>query len=193
MAVRDSAAPAPRRRDAAGTRARLLSAARTLFLRQGYAATGLRQIAADAGVDVTLVRRYFGSKRQLFIEATDLGEDTERIWSAADAEIPSLLIRRVLAAADDADVPLFALLRSSGDPEVVERLTEQLDRSLTGPLAELVDADDARLRADLVTALMVGVGVLRTLLHKEPLAGADDDRLTELFERAFRALTTDAG
>lgn len=191
MALRDSAAPAPRRRDAAGTRARLLSAARTLFLRQGYAATGLRQIAADAGVDVTLVRRYFGSKRQLFIEATDLGEDTERIWSAADAEIPSLLIRRVLAAADDADVPLFALLRSSGDPEVVERLTEQLDRSLTGPLAELVDADDARLRADLVTALMVGIGVLRTLLHKEPLAGADEDRLTELFVRAFHSLTAD--
>lgn len=192
MAVRDSA-PAPRRRDAAGTRARLLAAARTLFLRQGYAATGLRQIAADAGVDVTLVRRYFGSKRQLFVEATDLGEDADQIWSADGAQIPALLIRRVLAAPADADVPLFALLRSSGDPEVVERLTEQLDRSLTGPLAERVDADDARLRADLVTALMVGVGVLRTLLRKEPIASADDDRLTELFERAFRALTIDAG
>ena len=78
---------------------------------------------------------------------------------------------------------------SSGDPEVVARLTEQLDRSLTGPLADRIDAADPRLRADLVTALLVGVGVLRTLLHKDPLAGAADDDIAALFERVFRTLT----
>ena len=51
----DHAAP---RRDSAVTRARLLDAARELFLRQGYRATGLREVSARAGVDVTLVRRY---------------------------------------------------------------------------------------------------------------------------------------
>ena len=50
----------PRRRDAATTRVRLLDAARELFLARGYDAIGLREVAAKAGVDVTLIRRYFG-------------------------------------------------------------------------------------------------------------------------------------
>lgn len=125
-------------------RARLLEAARELFLGQGYSAIGLREVAAKAGVDVTLVRRYFGSKQRLFTEATDVSENVEEIRNAADDAVGQKMIARVLGARRDVDAPLFALLRSSGDPLVVAHLNSQLDAGLTRNLAKRITADRAR-------------------------------------------------
>jgi AcrR family transcriptional regulator len=55
----------PRRRDRADTRARMLDAARRLFLERGYAATTIPEIAAAAGVAVPTIYWAFGSKRAL--------------------------------------------------------------------------------------------------------------------------------
>src|SRR5689334_21341233 len=53
----------PRRREQAeATRAKLLDAARTLFERQGYAATTIAQIAAEAGVALKTVYVAFETK-----------------------------------------------------------------------------------------------------------------------------------
>jgi AcrR family transcriptional regulator len=179
----------PPRRDATATRARLLQAARELFLRHGFRATGLRQVAARAGVDVALVRRYFGSKEQLFVEATDISGDVTAVREAPDSEVGQRLLARVLAARRDIDAPVFALLRSSGDPAVVARLNEQLEEGITEHLAARITADRPRLRADMVAALMVGIGVLRVLLDKEPMATASDDDIAAVFTGAFQALT----
>jgi AcrR family transcriptional regulator len=177
------------RRNAAATRARLLQAAREQFLRQGYRATSLRAIAAQAGVDVMLIRRYFGSKEQLFTEATEISGNAAAVQAAADEALAHALMQRVLPARRDVDAPLFALLRSSGDPDVVARLTEQLETGLTRNLSERITADHPRLRAELVTALLIGIGVLRALLHKEPLATADDHDVAAIFTEAFETLT----
>lgn len=177
------------RRNAAATRARLLDAARALFLRQGYQATGLREVAAMAGVDVTLVRRYFGSKQQLFAEATDVSENVDRIRQAADDVVGGELIENVLRARRDVDAPLFALLRSSGDADVVARVNAQLENGLTRNLARRITADHPRVRADMVTALLLGIGVQRALLKKEPIASARDSDIAEVFLEAFEAIT----
>ncbi|MGH7011897.1 MAG: TetR/AcrR family transcriptional regulator, partial [Caulobacteraceae bacterium] len=59
----------PRRRDAGATRAAILEAAQGRFARLGYEGAALRGIAAEAGVDVALIKRYFGGKAGLFTEA----------------------------------------------------------------------------------------------------------------------------
>src|ERR1700688_2819705 len=59
----------PRRRNAEATRAAILEAAKAQFARSGYDLTSLRDIAADAGADVALIKRYFGGKESLFTEA----------------------------------------------------------------------------------------------------------------------------
>lgn len=48
------------------TRQLILSAARGRFSEDGYAGTTIRAIASDAGVDSSLVMRFFGSKEDLF-------------------------------------------------------------------------------------------------------------------------------
>src|ERR1700761_7254937 len=65
--VRDRAPP--RRRDAEATRAAILEAAKGQFARLGYDRAALRDIAAEAGADVSLIKRYFGGKEALFTEA----------------------------------------------------------------------------------------------------------------------------
>ncbi|WP_081665440.1 TetR/AcrR family transcriptional regulator [Mycobacterium sp. UM_CSW] len=179
----------PPRRNAAATRVRLLTAAREQFLRNGYRATSLRAIAAQAGVDVMLIKRYFGSKEELFAEATDISDNVESVRQAPDGVVGRAMIERVLRARRDVDAPLFALLRSSGDPAVVTRLNEQLETGLTRNLSRRIKADKPRLRADMVSALLLGIGVQRALLKKDPIATADDGAIAAIFIEAFEALT----
>jgi AcrR family transcriptional regulator len=179
----------PRPRNAADTRNRLLEAARQQFLQQGYRGTSLRSIAAQAGVDVMLIRRYFGSKQQLFIRATDVSDNVPAARLAADDALGGLLIERVLQTRRDIDAPLFALLRSSGDPEVVARLNQQIETGLTRNLAKRITAENPRIRADMVAALLLGIGVQRTLLKKKPMATARDGDIAAVFLEAFEAIT----
>lgn len=179
----------PRPRNAAATRNRLLEAARQQFLQHGYRGTSLRSIAAQAGVDVMLIRRYFGSKQELFTMATDVSENVPAARRAADDAVGQLLIDRVLQARRDIDAPLFALLRSSGDPEVVARLNLQIETGLTRNLAKRITAENPRIRADMVAALLLGIGVQRALLKKKPLVSASDGDIAAVFLEAFEAIT----
>lgn len=66
--------------NAAVTRADILSEARILFARQGYAGTSAREISAAAGVTVGAMFHHFGSKMDLFqhvFEALELEMDSQ--------------------------------------------------------------------------------------------------------------------
>src|ERR1700712_3708486 len=62
----DNTASALMPRDADATRQMLLAAARRRFALDGYSSTTVRDIARDAGVNVSLINRYFDSKEGLF-------------------------------------------------------------------------------------------------------------------------------
>jgi AcrR family transcriptional regulator len=55
-------------RNSAQTRRRLLDVAENLFGRNGYDGTGMRKLAADAGVNLAAAAYHFGSKQALFVE-----------------------------------------------------------------------------------------------------------------------------
>jgi AcrR family transcriptional regulator len=59
-------------RDAPRTRRRMLEAARELFVRNGYGATTLKEIADRAGVAVQTIYFTFGNKRVLLKELVDV-------------------------------------------------------------------------------------------------------------------------
>src|SRR5690242_19878935 len=50
------------------TKQKILDAADTLFAAQGYSGTSLRQIIAEAGVNLASVHYHFGSKEELLHE-----------------------------------------------------------------------------------------------------------------------------
>ncbi len=180
-----------RPRNAEETRATLLAAARLRFARDGYEATNLRDIAADAGVNVALIPRYFGSKEGLF--QTVIAFDRTRIALAmqgSPAQLAERLLKNALADPAGSDHDLFVtLLRSSDYPPAAEYMRDLLDL-LTADLARH-SAAPAALRADLVAALITGIVVLRRLVGKSPLSEASVQELLPSFQRMLSALLLD--
>lgn len=69
MNARDPITPAPRRApraDGAEARHRLLHAALRLFARKGFAKTSTREIAREAGVNISAISYYFNDKNGLY-------------------------------------------------------------------------------------------------------------------------------
>src|ERR1700754_3812304 len=78
-----------RPRNAAATRDAILRSAIDAFARHGYDGAGVREIAASAGVTAMLVNRYFGSKEQLFAEASAATLEQPVILSSDTVDSPA--------------------------------------------------------------------------------------------------------
>ena len=68
-----------------GTRRAILDAARSTFAGRGYEQTTIRAVAAQAGVDASMVMRYFGSKAGLFTAAVTMDLDIPDLRSVPPA------------------------------------------------------------------------------------------------------------
>ena len=129
--VKGPALPAARRYDARGRRQesarrreRVLAAARSRFLAQGYLATTVALVAADAGVSAELVYKSFGSKAGLARAVWDralLGQQRRPAESRSDevsatAGDPRVILRNwaVLSAeVSEVGAPLHAMVRAA--------------------------------------------------------------------------------
>ncbi|MEO3752569.1 TetR family transcriptional regulator [Streptomyces sp. B6B3] len=187
-AADDAPAAAPRRRAAARTRGLLLDSARRRFAHDGYAATTVRDIADDAGVNAALINRYFQSKEGLFeaclaAAIEELGRTASAVSDRTD--IAEIIVRQT-ANAVSAERPrdaLLLLLRASGD-ERTERMRTDLLRTVSERLAgtagwrpEDPAGDGLLLRAQLILAATFGLTVLRASPGLEPLTSATEEDL----------------
>jgi AcrR family transcriptional regulator len=186
------AAAAPRRRDAAATRAALLAAARELFDAHGFRGTTVRMIGERAGVDQALIARYFGGKAELYQAVLAdaaagpeaLSDDAPPPERRTTREVVDLLLERV----DEHGVGpvLRALTAPTIDTATREELTERVRGRVLVPLAgTLRDAgvDEPELRAELVVAMLVGVMTTRANGTLPRVAAADRPALADLVER----------
>jgi AcrR family transcriptional regulator len=115
----------PRRREqAAATRAQILTSAQRLFERDGYAATSMAAVAADAGVSLKTVYVVFETKSGLL----------RAVW------------HRVLRDGDGVpvgDQPWFLRVLDEHDPRIQLRLNAQNSREVkerAGPIMEVIRA-----------------------------------------------------
>ncbi|MFE7467327.1 TetR/AcrR family transcriptional regulator [Streptomyces sp. NPDC057499] len=173
--------PEERRRDAVATRRRLLEAARDLFAERGYEGTTVRSIAARAGVNQALLFRYFGSKRGLLTEVVALG-GLEQLRATPPEELFETALRSMLTRSveEAEDRSLEVYLRSVGRGDEAAGTLRELGEEYQSALAGLSGAPDAVLRADLAMAWLLGIGLMRTVVAREPLAGADPDDVCRL-------------
>lgn len=81
------------------TRERILKAAILRFSTHSYEATGLRDLAADVGVDVAYVHRCFGSKEKLFREALKASMKPERLFGE-EGDMATFLAREMMRERD---------------------------------------------------------------------------------------------
>ncbi|CAM3144542.1 TetR family transcriptional regulator [Streptomyces albus] len=182
-----------RRRGAVATRQALMSAASALFAERGYERTTVRDIAARARVNQALLFRYFGSKQALF-EQVVAGEGRRHLRRTPAEDVLESALRGLLAqeAGDAGDEErrhraLDIFLRSAAGGEAA-RVGRLLTEDYADVLATLTDADDAALRAELVLAWLLGIGLSGRVVGRGALADADPDRVCALVLECARTV-----
>ncbi|WP_129668356.1 TetR/AcrR family transcriptional regulator [Phytoactinopolyspora endophytica] len=180
-----------RRRDKPATKAALLESARLRFARDGYDATSVRDVARDAGVDPTLIFRYFGSKKQLFDEATTTPAEEADLLDGPPEEMVARMVSSVVFhdwSRYGGEHPLVAMLRSSALPDVRERIRDEVCHEYVDAFEKLVDGPDAALRAELLSAWLVGMGILRSVVRTPAMSDAQATDLAPYVEAVATSL-----
>lgn len=174
-----------RRPGPTSTRAEILSAAAGSFATAGYDGTSLRQVALAAGVDPALVRRFFGTKEQLFTAVAASVIDPGRALAAVTGGPPDAagerLLRYFLSLLGDVTRPgpLLGVIRSAVTSEHAAALLRRfLAERVLGAIAATLQADRPQLRAALVASQLVGLAVARYAVGLAPLTAADPEQLT---------------
>ena len=175
------------------TRDAILAAARERFAEQGFDRVRMRDVAADAGVDVALVTYHFGSKDGLFGAALQMPAPmaalmADVLQTGGIEDFGERFLRRVLELWDDETTggPLVALVRSAmSHPPAAEQLREFVQAELLARIAARLGTPDADRRAALFGSQLIGILLYRHVLRVEPVASMP---AAELVERAAPAL-----
>jgi AcrR family transcriptional regulator len=173
-----------RRRGLPDTRGQILQAAAAHFGASGYEATTVRKVAADAGVDPALIRRFFVNKEGLFTQvAASVFRPDEAIAAllrGPRGRLGARLARYFLGLLGDVHRPgpALALIRPAVTSEHAATLMRRfLATEVLARIAAALGADHAELRAALAASQVVGLAVARSAVGLEPLVAAPAEEL----------------
>lgn len=180
--------PPARKRDAAATRAAILSAAKVRFAREGFDAASLRNVAADVAVDHALVSRYFGSKAKLF--AAVLAHSIEP--NLLTPGTPEAVSRQIVDLLTDPSRRegldgVMVVARALSSPVVSDAERDNILASFIAPVQTALAGRIDKTQAHLVVAAIVGAAITRDLWSAlaEPERSAYRDRLIRVFMQAL--------
>jgi len=183
-----------RRRDSAATRQALLDAARELFGAHGFDQTTLRDVGERAGVDASLIARYFGNKVALYLAA--MAADAPPLFDVSGPLSVEGFVNSSLGRADivGAGPITRAILQPEVDEEIRSASIEYLQWRILRPLTEgLREAGVERpeLRAEIVVAAMMGILAVRAGGGLPELASTSREDLAPLITQLLDRLLKD--
>jgi AcrR family transcriptional regulator len=176
-----------------GRRTAILRAAEKVFAQDGYHGTTMRQIALEAGVNLSLVVYHFTTKLELYVAIFENRQYVNQDRLDRLAAIPDLhaedaveqivhaFTDPVLALHDDPDDVWFArlVLREGADPSSQQRpvISELFDPMAREFIAALREALPGKLDGFYHWAYLFSVGALTE--------SAFDDRVRDLTDKPF--------
>ncbi|SDP06210.1 DNA-binding transcriptional regulator, AcrR family [Nakamurella panacisegetis] len=172
------------------TKAEILRAARELLAAHGYDRTTIRAVAAEAGIDPSMVMRYFVNKAQLFDAALDIDLRLPDLSAVPLDELPALIVRLFLDRweSNPTGDALLVLLRSAVTNDHAAAQMHQVFAEQVAPtLATALGHDLAQRRAGLVAAQLLGLGLTRYLLRLPAVAGLSREEIEHSLTPAIRA------
>ena len=168
------------------TEARILDAATQAFFGAGYERASIRAVASAAGVDPGLVMHYFGSKQELFRRV--IGAAPVPAVSGGPEQATEQILAGLASRLASEPVASLALLRSMlTNPEAASAASAAIDR-YQAQIAQAIPADDAGLRAAIISAITIGVMVSRHLIKSDELATADPAQVISLLRPCMISL-----
>ena len=176
------------------TRGEILHAGRRVFGKIGYARASIRAIAAQAGVDPSLVHHYFpGGKATLFAELMQFRRDPRAVAEEAGdgPDKPAAVVRGFLQLWEGDGQDPGAAFRSLAEamcaaPPLAAGVREFMAERIW---ANGAPADDVR--HALVASQLVGLAFARYVLRLEPLASAPIDAVAGLVAPTLQHYMTD--
>lgn len=203
--------PSGRRSGKSTTRQAMVDAAITLFAERGYEGTTLRAITSKAGVDVALVRHFFGGKEGLFDEV--IGQHVLNAPDLFDMDInlnADLPLGRMLAEVylsvwerEPMASTVKALFRSALESEhnrqkLIDAITSQLPRLRSALNAHAVRAGraepfpegspDTDARMQMLAAEGLGIGLFRYLFRPPALADLPREEVVDYLASSLEVL-----
>jgi AcrR family transcriptional regulator len=173
------------------TEAAILTTARRLFAETGFERATIRAVAQQAGVDPALVMQYYGSKEELFAAAMHGAHGGGSVRQAERDEIPAAALRDLLDKFEqppDREAAVALMRNCLTHPEANRIMREEVMCSLTAGIAAKVGGPMADVKAALLTACLVGVGVARYLFELPGLAEVSRADVEKFMEPALRAI-----
>ena len=161
------------------TRRTILEAARKTFAARGYERTTIRAVAAEAGIDPSMVMRYFGSKAGLFAAASTRNLEIPDLRRIPRAERGQFLVRHFVERWEQSpghDTLVFLLRTAVTNDAVAGQLQANLNDLITLPLAA-AGQDHAERRGSLIATQLLGLALCRYVLHLEPVASIGAEQI----------------
>ncbi|MBM7788219.1 TetR/AcrR family transcriptional regulator [Tenggerimyces flavus] len=173
------------------TRQRILDAARSQFAEVGYDRATVRAVAKQAEVDPALVMQHFGSKDELFKQATQIPE--QDLPDDPD-ELVELCLDLVGAKLSDGQQDAAnALLRSMfTHPDATETLRDTTNAQIAN-FAKVARGRNAELRGAILLSALLGISIGRNLLKLNGLADAKSAELTKAIRGTVEGLVSSPG
>lgn len=198
MAAQDETSTTPRvgrRPGSASTRTTVLAAASARFASDGFAATTIRRVATDAGVDPSQVMQFFGSKDGLFAAVMSVPDTAlarfDTAFDGPDEHLGERVVRAYLDAWEGPPAesePLMAMLRGAiANDQATTKLREFIQSRLEHGASGRGGADTT-LRAGTAAAMLVGIVTARRIVGVPVLVEADREALVATIAPAIQAV-----
>ena len=175
-------------RDADRTRQAILHAAQQIFAEKGFAEAGVRDITALAGVNQSLVSRYFGGKLKLFEAALDAALDARLMTDLPKEEFGKRIVARFADERDGRISPLPMLFGAAADSEAREVALRLLRDRVLEPLSHWFGGEVAEVKAAAFMVVSLGFFAYRDQLPLPQFAGPVDPALRRWLEDIFQSI-----
>jgi AcrR family transcriptional regulator len=146
-------------------------------------------VAELAGVNSSLVRRYFGSKHGLYRAVLEQVLDFSPMFLGDRGRFGVDMVAALLDESHDAPGPLSMMILSMADPEAHAMSVELLHAKVLGPLGKWLGAPDGEARAARLNILCTGFLINWKLLPNPSLSDAGiSDATRHWLEVSIQAL-----
>lgn len=156
-----------RPRSSAATKDAIRASARERFAADGYEKATIRAIAAEAGIDPSMVMRYFGNKEGLLAAAADFDLRMPDLSEVPGDTVGTHLAEHFLTRWEQ-DEAFTALLHAAATHAAArDRLLDIFETQVTAAI-EALTPDRAPARAGLIASQVLGTALCRYVLRLPP-------------------------